>query len=132
VAATRSVSQYLELERSLAAALQERQRASVLAMLAADFELRSAESLDAISAADWLASQMKPGAATTLVRDLSVREFGEAAIVSFYLDGTGPGSRRSTLYVVDVWRQPERKLAVRYVSQPTRALPAPTRPRGRE
>jgi hypothetical protein len=131
-AATRSVSQYLELERSLAAALQERRRDAVLAMLTPDFELRSAESLDAVSASDWLAIQMKAGTAAMRVRDLAVREFGEAAVVSFYLDDTASGVRRSTLYVVDVWRQPEHRLAVRYVSQPTHALQAPARPRGRE
>jgi len=130
--ATRSVSHYLERERSLADALQERRRDAALAMLAADFELRSAESLDAIGAPDWLAAQMRPGAPAMQVRDLAVREFGEVAVVSFLLDVAAPGKPRSTLYVVDVWRQAEHKLAVRYLSQPTHALPAPTRPRGRE
>jgi hypothetical protein len=130
--ATRSVSQYLDLERSLAEALQERRRDAALPMLAADFELRSAESLDALTASDWLAAQMRPGAAAMRVRDLTVREFGEVAVVSFFLDVTARGKPRSTLYVVDVWRQAEHKLAVRYVSQPTHALPASARPRGRE
>jgi len=130
--ATRAVSQYLDLERSLAAALQERRRDAVQAMLDADFELRSAESLDAVNGADWLASQMRPGAAAMRVRDLAVRDFGDVAVVSFFLDATAPGAPRSTLYVVDVWRQAEHKLAVRYVSQPAHALQAPSRPRGRE
>jgi hypothetical protein len=130
--ATRSVTQFLDLERSLAAALQERRRDAVLPMLTDDFELRSAESLDAVGAADWLASQMSPGAAAMRVRDLAVREFGDVAVVSFFLDATAPSKPRSTLWVVDVWRQAEHKLAVRYVSQPMHALQAPSRPRGRE
>jgi len=97
--ATRSVSQYLDLERSLATALQERRRDTVAAMR---------------------------------LRDLAVREFGDAAVVSFFVDATAPGKPRSTLYVVDVWRQAEHKLAMRYVSQPMHALQAPSRPRGRE
>ena len=90
--ATRSVSHYLDLERSLAAALEERRRDAVLPMLADDFELRSAESLDAIAAPDWLASQMRPGAAALRVRDLAVREFGDIAVVSFFLDATARGN----------------------------------------
>ena len=66
------------------------------------------------------------------VRDLAVREFGDVAVVSFFLDPTAHGKTRSPLYVVDVWRQAEHKLAVRYVSQPAHALQAPSRPRGRE
>jgi len=130
--ATRSVSQYLDLERSLATALQERSRDTVAAMLADDFEVRSAESLDGVAAADWLTAQMRPGAAAMRLRDLAVREFGDAAVVSFFVDATAPGKPRSTLYVVDVWRQAEHKLAMRYVSQPMHALQAPSRPRGRE
>jgi hypothetical protein len=130
--ATRSVSQYLQLERSLAAALQEGRHDAVLAMLAADFELRADDSLDPIATSKWLAEQMRPGAPASRVRDLAVREFGDVAVVSFLLDETSARARRLTLYVVDVWRQAEHKLAVRYVSEPSHPLRAPARPRGRE
>src|SRR5436305_14697414 len=60
--ATRSVSQYLDLERALAASLHARRRDAIERMLAPGFELRSAESIDAAAAADWLSSQMRPGA----------------------------------------------------------------------
>lgn len=131
--ATRSVAQYLDLERGLAAALAEHRRDAVLQMLAPDFELRSADALDAVSAADWVGAQMRPGApAAGRVRDLAVRELGAVAAVSFWLDSAARGKPRSTLYVVDIWNQAERKLAVRYVAQPVHPLQAPARPRGRE
>lgn len=130
--ATRSVSQYLDLERALAGALQARRREQVVSMLADDFEMRSAESLDAVGAPEWLTDQMRPGVPAMQVRDLAVREFDEVAVVSFFLDSSGPGGPRSNLYVIDVWRRAEHKLAIRYLSRPINGLPAPARPRGRE
>ena len=127
--ATRSVSHYLDLERALADALHERRRDAVQQMLAPDFEVRSAAALDAVPAADWLAEQLRAAPAVR-VRDLAVREFGDVAVVSFWVDAAGPGARRSPLYVIDVWQQG--KLAARYLSEPAHALPAPARPRGRE
>ena len=131
--ATRSVSQYLDLERALAAALQAHRRSAVEPMLAADFELRSADALDAIGATEWLAAQARPGSPEDRVRDLAVRSFGAVDVVSFWLDRGARGKApRATLWVVDVWNSAEHTLAARYVSQPARALPAPARPRGRE
>jgi Domain of unknown function (DUF4440) len=129
--ATRSVSHYLELERALADALHARRRDAVQQMLAPDFEVRTAEALDAVPAADWLAEQLRAAPAMR-VRDLAVREFGDVAVVSFWVDAAVPGARRSPLYVIDVWQQGQGKLAARYLSQPAHALPAPARPRGRE
>ena len=130
--ATRSVAQYLDLERALADALRQGRRDAVLQMLAPDFELRSGETLDAIDASEWLAAEQRAGGTPTRVRDLAVRELGEVAVVSFFLDPEPSGGKRRTLYVIDVWRQADHKLAVRYVSQPVHALQAPARPRGRE
>jgi hypothetical protein len=129
--ATRSVSHYLDLERALADALHARRRDAAQQMLAPDFEARSADSLDAVPAADWLTEQLRQAPAMQ-VRDLAVREFGDVAVVSFWADIASPGARRSPLYVIDVWQQPQARLAARYVSQPVHALPAPPRPRGRE
>ena len=129
--ATRSVSRYLELERALADALHARRGDAVQKMLAPEFEARSGEALDAVPAADWLAQQLRAAPATQ-VRDLAVREFGDVAVVSFWADTAATGARRSPLYVIDVWQQPQGKLAARYVSQPVHALAAPARPRGRQ
>jgi hypothetical protein len=131
--ATRSVSQYLELERALAAALQTHRRSAVEPMLAPDFELRSADALDAMGAAEWLAAQTRAGASEGRVRDLAVRAFGAVDVVSFWLDRRAHGKApMATLWVVDVWNAAEHTLAARYISQPARPLPAPARPRGRE
>jgi hypothetical protein len=129
--ATRSASHYLDLERALAAALQEGRRDAVASMLAPDFELRSPETLDAVAGVDGLVGLARGSGSTLHVRDLAVREFVEVAVVSYLLDVDGRG-KRSTLYVVDVWQPAAGKLAARYVTQPVRALPAPARPRGRE
>jgi len=130
--ATRSVSQYLDLERALAAALQAHRRGAVEPMLAPDFELRSADALDAIDAAEWLAAQARPGREDR-VRDLAVRSFGAVDVVSFWLDRGARGKApKATLWVVDVWNSAEHTLAARYLSQPAHPLPAPARPRGRE
>ena len=129
--ATRSVSHYLDLERALAEALQDRRRDAVVPMLAPDFETRSAQALDAVAGVEGLVAQVLPGSAAPRVRDLAVRELGDVAVVSFFLDRASHGPH-STLYVIDVWQQSAGKLAARYVSEPVRPLPAPTRPRGRE
>lgn len=129
-AATRSVAHYLVLERGLAEALHERRRDAVARMLAPEFEVRSATSLDAVAAPAWLDAQLRAPAAATVVRDLAVRELGELAIVSFFLDSAS--HRGATLYIVDVWRRSDDRLAVRYESQPAHPLRAPSRPRGRE
>ena len=130
--ATRAVAHYLDRERALAAALRERRRDAAAQMLAPEFEVRSAEALDAVAAPEWLDAQLHARATPTVVRDLAVREFGDLAIVSFFLDGAVHGTKTTTLYVVDVWRQADDRLAVRYESEPVHPLRAPSRPRGRE
>jgi hypothetical protein len=129
--ATRSVAHYLDLERALADALHARRRDAVQQMLAPGFEVRSDDALDAVPGVDWLAEQLR-AAPSVRVRDLAVREFGDVAVVSFWIDAGAPGARRSQRYVIDVWQQAEAKLAARYVSRPASPLAAPTRPRGRE
>jgi hypothetical protein len=129
--ATRSVSHYLDLERALADALQERRRDTVAQMLAPDFETRSAQALDAVVGIDGIAANVLAGSAAPQVRDLAVRELGDVAIVSFFLD-RAPRGPHATLYVVDVWQHQAGKLTARYVSEPVRPLAAPARPRGRE
>ena len=132
-AATRSVAHYLDLERALAAALRERRRDAAAQMLAPEFEARTAGSLDAVGTAAWLDEQLHARPTPTVVRDLAVRELGDVAVVSFFLDrAAARGTATATLYVVDVWRQADGRLTARYESQPTHPVAAPTRPRGRE
>lgn len=133
--ATRSVSNYLRLERGLLEALKTGDRAVVLQMLDDDFEFKSASAADGETGAEWLDGELRSPAATADVRNLAVREFNEVAVVSFLLDSrrsAKPGAAASTLFVVDVWQQKPSKLLARYVAQPRRAPPFPTRPTGKE
>jgi hypothetical protein len=131
--ATRSVSRYLGLERSLQDALERRDRAAALALLADDFTLRTSASADVESAGDWLKREFASGHTEGLVRDLSVREIDDLAIVSFLLD-RGPVGHRptATWFVVDVWRQSTQHLLARSMSRAAGAQRAPSRPSGRE
>ena len=133
--ATRSVSKYLGLERALQEGLTDRKRASVRALLADDFELRTAASPDVIGVDEWLRRELAAAAHDRLVQDLAVRELDDVAVVSFLLEparARPAGRAVVTMFVVDVWRQSPSKLMSRYIVQPA-AAPAPrARPTGRE
>jgi hypothetical protein len=133
--ATRSVSTYLTLERDLLAALKDGNRDAVLRVLDNDFEVRFAADVDETSGSDWLRDELGSRIETAGVRNLSVREFGGIAVVSFLLDSRRVVKRKtvaSTLYVIDVWRQDPHQLLARYVSKPSHTPPIPSRPTGRE
>ena len=133
--ATRSVSRYLALERSLLESLKQADRGAALLQLSDDFQWRSASAADALSGADWLESEFRSPIEAGAVREMAVREFGETALVSFLLDQRRVVKGRklaSTLYVVDVWRGQPDRLEARYVSRSAAGGPVPARPSGRE
>ncbi len=133
--ATRSVAKYLDLERALQEGLARRDRNSVVGLLADDFEVRTAATPDAIAGDEWLRREFASSARDRIVRDLSVREFDDLAIVSFLLDrakGPRAAGAGATLFVVDVWRQSSARLLTRYVEHPANPPPVPSRPTGRE
>jgi len=130
--ATRSVSHYLDLERGLLDDLARRDRAAVQGRLADDFTSRTPDSDEVRSADEWLQQEFASPRGR-LVRDLSVREADDLAIVSFLLDRTSAGSRvASTWFVVDVWRRSTDRLLARSISRPIAAPPKPQRPTGKE
>jgi hypothetical protein len=131
--ATRSVSLYLGRERGLQDALAGHDRAVVMALLADDFELRTSAGPDTASADDWLRREFASVPSEGLVRDLSVHEADDLAIVSFLLD-RGPAGRPATAtwFVVDVWRQSSQRLLTRSMTRASGAPPKPNRPSGRE
>ena len=131
--ATRSVSNYLTRERTLQDALERRDRAAVTAVLAADFEQRSAFVPDVASADDWLRSEFAAKQPEGLVRELSVREVDDVAIVSFLLD-RGPAGRPAltTWFVVDVWGKSSQLLLARSITRAVGTPPKHVRPTGRE
>lgn len=133
--ATRSVSKYLGLERSLQQAISEHDQATVTGLLDPDFIQRSAASDDPLELGDWLTEQFEYSHPSGRVRDLLVIETDDLATVSFLLDTdrskTGKG-RAHTYFIVDVWRQSTGKLQARYSDTPVNPPRAPDRPNGRE
>jgi hypothetical protein len=106
-----------------------------VAMLADDFDVRVAASPDALDADTWLRREWALPPRERMVRDLSVREFDDLAVVSFLLDAVPSqraGSVGATLFVVDVWRQSSGRLLARHVERPFAVPPRPPRPSGRE
>ena len=133
--ATRSVSKYLQLERDLQDAIRDKNADAVKRVLAADFEVRSADKADATSMGAWLQAEMRDKITNVGVRDMTVRDFDDIAAVSFFLDRKHTVNGKpvtSTSYVVDIWRHSTSQLLVRYFTKPVKLVPAPTRPSGRE
>ena len=133
--ATRSVSKYLQLERDLQDAVRDKNADAVKRTLAADFEVHSSDKADATSMDAWLQAEMRDKITNVGVRDMTVRDFDDIAVVSFFLDRKQTTKGKpvtSTSYVVDIWRQSASQLQVRYVSKPVKPVPVPTRPSGRE
>jgi hypothetical protein len=131
--ATRIVSIYLDRERGLQEALEQGQRAAAAAFLADEFTLRKSASEDVESGDDWLRREFASTPSKGLVRDLSVREVDDVAVVSFLLD-RGPAGRRtaSTWFVVDVWRQSTQRLLSRSMTRAVGTSTKPNRPSGKE
>jgi len=125
--ATRSVAQYTDLEQQLLQAQQDRDRTAAQQLLAEDFEVRGPEDADAIPGTQWLDRRMQDRPGSSRIQDLSVREFGDVATVSFLQHsqgGVGGAALPTFTYVVDVWRQSDHKLMLRYISAPMRHAPA--------
>jgi hypothetical protein len=132
-AATRSVSRYLGLERSLEESLMRRDLPAAAALLADDFELRSATNVDTESSEVWLKREFASKQHEGTARELSVREFDDIAIVSFLLDrGASGRSTAATYFVTDVWRQSSQRLLARSVTRAADAQKRATRPSGRD
>lgn len=132
MAATRSVARFMALEQSLQQAVEARDRQRVTAMLAPDFEWRTPASADAGLQDDWLAYAFKTASATYQVRDMTVVERDDLALVSFLLDARKPGAAKGAVYfIVDVWRQSSGQLLSRAMSTPAHPPPVRTRPDGR-
>ena len=130
--ATRSVSHYLDRERGLQDALERRDRTAVLALLADDFTLRTSATADVESGEDWLRREFAAAPSEGFVRDLSVREFEDLAVVSFLLDSARSGRRANAVwFVVDVWRPSAHRLLTRSMTLAVGAPRKPSRPSGR-
>lgn len=131
-AATRSVAKYLGIERALQQAIAGHDRSAVSAMLDADFELRPATARDPSSQEEWLKGEFAHSGAPGRVRDLSVFETDDLAIVSFLLETQTATRKNTTYFIVDVWRASTGKLQARYVDTPANPPSRQLRPDGRE
>jgi hypothetical protein len=121
-AATRGVSRYLALEREVQQALAARDEAALQSRVDAAFEYRTPASEDVHDRDAWLHRVPHPPAR---IRELTERDEGDVAIVSFLADAQG-----KTRFVVDVWRGDT--LVSRYSALAPEARKAPRRPSGRE
>jgi hypothetical protein len=125
---TRSASKYQSLELTLIQALQDRSDSQLNTILSSDFEVWSAETSGPTSRADWQKAAFASRGQPRAIRSLTVREFGDTAVVSFLLqDDSSSGSATRTLFVVDVWTEGTNRLNVRYVSAPAKPAPAERR-----
>jgi hypothetical protein len=133
--ATRSVAKYLDLETALHKALAAGDSKAVDALLDTDFEVRSPNSADTQPRDAWFAATLRKEPAAARVRDLSVYESDDLAVVSFLLEQPGAKSGKGktpTWFIVDIWRQSSGKLQMRHVSMPANAPPFRERPDGRQ
>lgn len=118
---TRSADRYKGLETALLQAQQDKDQNSASRLLADDFEIWSAEQTDARPRELWVQGWTKTNLTWFRIRNITVREFGDTAIVSFLLDRRGDANGKPvapTTFVVDVWQQQTGKLSVRYISVP--------------
>jgi hypothetical protein len=128
------VAHYLDLERGLLDDLARGDRTAVLARLADDFSAITPASDEFYSVDDWLQQELRRPRDRS-VRDLSVREVDDLAIVTFLVDREMDGRRPGASFVVDVWRRSTDRLLVRSmrsISRPSATTSRPRRPTGRE
>ena len=134
VAATSTVTKYTALEKNLFQGLQENNRAAIDTILAGDFESWTAEKIPPTPRGDWIqtfAGNLK----SFRVHNMAVREFADVAVVSFLLERSGIVNGKAmtpVLFIVDVWRKNDDKLAVRYASVPESPAVLKNEPSGKQ
>src|SRR5512147_1893448 len=115
--ATRGVVRYRGLEKAILQAEQNKDEEALKRFVADDFEVRTAESNQPTPREVWEQGAKSANISWFQIRDMAVHEFGDVAVVSFLLDRRGEAGGKAipaTVFVVDVWRPAESKLAVRY------------------
>lgn len=133
--ATRGVVRYQAMERKLLQAEQGKDVNALQELVSDDFEERSAEHNRPTPRDQWESLVKSGDLAWFQLRNMAVHEFGDIAVVSFLLDRRGQRAGKSlapTVFIVDVWRQSEGKLAVRYVSSPGHPASPQLMPTGKE
>lgn len=134
---TRPMAIFSEMESRLDDALQKKDSKALGQFLSDEFQVWTpAGNGDPIPREDWLKKQARCTARPAQVRNMAVREVGDANIVSFVevRDSTcGANTTRGAQFIVDVWQKKgdSWQLTDRYAS-PTKAPAGPRRPTGKE
>jgi hypothetical protein len=129
--ATRSVSLYLGLERSLEIAIAQGDRGAASALLDEGFRFSSGKD-EAIGRKQWLDREIAAKRGPALVRDLNVREAASVAIVNFLLDYRRDGGKGIVFSVTDTWNSVTHQLQSRREVELKSPPPPFDRPSGRE
>jgi len=103
---TRLVAEFSEREAALARMLATGDKAAALSLVEQDFELVTAANLNQSTPFDaFVDEQAQHPRRILTIRDLSVREMGAVALVSFSWDEKAPSSQNHvTWMVLDAWR----------------------------
>jgi len=110
---TRDVFDYTALEQALISSVQT--NTTEILLLADDFEAWSDSSEDWQSKAEWL--NAAKAQTNEFIRNVSVRDVDDFSVVSFLLETTKTQhKKKTTLFIVDIWRKSTQKLTVRYSS----------------
>lgn len=139
--ATRQAALFTGLEKQLLRAVQKKDKVALQGILADDFEIAMPDA-DPLAGDDWLDSVMAHDFSlkSFVLRDLSVADLGEAAVVKFdrIQHAAYKGKNESgEFFVVDLWKKngDSWKLANRYVAKvsvlPENA-PVQAKPGGKE
>ncbi len=135
ITATRQVTLFSGLEKQLLTGIQKKDQATLKNLLTDDFEIWMPNG-DAVAGEDWLPVVLgKFDLKSFRVSQVSVRDFGETAIVKFMrsqkADFQGK-DESGEFFVVDVWRKSGDawQLSDRYVSKVSSVVPVP-RPSGK-
>jgi hypothetical protein len=109
----RDVAEYTLREQELMVLLKNENKDD--ALLAEEFEVWSDKVSQKQSKAEWLKSAKK--IVSVNIHNLSVRLMDDFSVVSFLLETSqGRHKKRSTQFVVDIWRKSTNKLTIRYIS----------------
>lgn len=139
--ATRQATLFTGLEKRILLAVQKKDKSSLQALLADDFEIAMPDA-DPLAGDDWLDSVVANDFSlkSFVVRQLSVADLGEAAVVKFdrIQQATYKSNNESGEYfVVDLWKKSgdSWKLTNRYASKVSSApdnIKAQPKPTGKE
>lgn len=116
---TRLVAEFYKKETALARALAKGNRVAAQALVDPDFELVAAADLGQSISFDAMANESAKTPHSLLIREMSVRDLGGLALVSFYWDENDRLARKSVTWtVVDAWKPgPDGwKLKTRFIS----------------